>query len=90
VHQAQTTGLLNQGWIAVVTFAGMLSINLAIMNVLPIPPLDGGKAVFTILEPLVSRKRLQRIEYWVNYGGYVFLLGLILVITVRDIGKILF
>lgn len=90
VHQAQSAGLLNQGWLAVVSFAGMLSINLAIMNVLPIPPLDGGKALFTILEPIVSRKRLQHFEYWVNYAGYIFLLGLILVVTVRDVARIIF
>lgn len=90
VHQAQTIGLLDQGWLAVVSFAGMLSINLAIMNVLPIPPLDGGKAVFTALEPIVSRKHLHKLEYWVNYGGYVFLIGLIVVVTIRDVARIFF
>ncbi len=88
VHQAQSAGLLDQGILAVVSFAGMLSINLAIMNVLPIPPLDGGKALFTALEAVVSRKRLHRLEYLLNYGGYIFLLGLIIVITIRDVIKL--
>lgn len=85
VHQAQTMGLVNTGLANVVAFAGQLSINLAIMNVLPIPPLDGGKALFTVLETVVSRKRLHRAEYLLNYVGYIFLLGLIIVVTIRDI-----
>lgn len=90
VHQAQSAGLLQQGLLAVISFAGMLSINLAIMNVLPIPPLDGGKALFTVLESVLSRKHLHQLEYWVNYVGYIFLVGLIVVVTVRDIAQIVF
>ncbi|MBP7768223.1 site-2 protease family protein [Candidatus Woesebacteria bacterium] len=90
VHQAQSAGLLSQGWLAVLSFAGMLSINLAVMNVLPIPPLDGGKAAFTILEPFVADRYLRTAEYWVNYVGYIALLALILVITARDVFRIFF
>lgn len=88
VHEAQTIGLVNQGFIVILSFAAMLSINLAIMNVLPISPLDGGKAVFTLLEALFKRQSLQKIEYWFSYGGYVALMGLIVVITIRDIFRI--
>jgi regulator of sigma E protease len=88
VHQAQTIGLMEQGFMVILSFAAMLSINLAIMNVLPISPLDGGKAVFTLLEALFARKSLQKIEYWFSYGGYIALMGLIVVITVRDIYRL--
>jgi regulator of sigma E protease len=90
VHQAHTVGLIGLGIPAIVAFAGQLSINLAIMNILPIPPLDGGKAVFTILEAVISRKRLHRFEYLINYVGYIFLLGLIIVVTIRDVGRWVF
>lgn len=88
VHQAQTIGLLEQGFVVILSFAGMLSINLAIMNVLPISPLDGGKALFTILETVISRKYLQKADYWLSYGGYIALMGLIIVITIRDVFRI--
>lgn len=90
VHQAQTTGIFEEGWMTVLSFAGMLSINLAVMNVLPIPPLDGGRAVFVILEALLTKKRTKKLEYIFNYGGYVLLLGLIVVITVKDILRIVY
>lgn len=88
VHQAHSAGILNQGFVMVLSFAAMLSINLAIMNVLPIPPLDGGKAVFTILETFLSRKQLYKVEYWFSYAGYFLLMALILFITARDVIKL--
>lgn len=88
VHQAHSAGILNQGFIMLLSFAAMLSINLAIMNVLPIPPLDGGKAVFTLLETVLSRKHLYKAEYWLSYGGYFLLMLLIIFITIRDVIKL--
>jgi regulator of sigma E protease len=88
VHQAQSSGIFEEGWLTVLSFAGMLSINLAVMNVLPLPPLDGGRAVFIILESLFTRKKTKRLEYIFNYGGYVLLFGLIIVITIKDVLRI--
>lgn len=88
VHQASTLGIFEQGALMIVLFAGLLSINLAIMNVLPIPPLDGGKAVFILLELVVSQARSRKIEYWFSYAGWVLLMGLIGIITIRDIARL--
>lgn len=88
VHQAQSLGIFEEGWITVLSFAGMLSINLAVMNVLPIPPLDGGRAVFIILETLFSKKKTKKLEYIFNYGGYILLFGLIIVVTIKDVIRI--
>lgn len=85
VHQAQQSGIFTQGWLMIASFTGVLSINLAIMNVLPIPPLDGGRAVFMLLEPLLSKKMRSKLEYYLNYGGYILLLGLIIIVTIRDV-----
>jgi regulator of sigma E protease len=90
VHQAQSSGIFSDGPLALLSFAGMLSVNLAIMNVLPIPPLDGGRAVLILLTPFLSKQRRLKIEYYANYSGYVLLLGLIIFITVRDITKVFF
>ncbi|MBP7876314.1 site-2 protease family protein [Candidatus Woesebacteria bacterium] len=86
--QAQQLELANQGWLNSVVFAAMISINLAIMNILPIPPLDGGHLLFILLEPVVKKKRLEKIEYWANYSGFILLIGMIILISVRDVWKI--
>ncbi len=88
VHQAQQSGIFEEGLLMILSFAGMLSINLAIMNVLPIPPLDGGKAVFTVFEAVIKPKYLFKVEYWMSYGGYFILLALVVFITVRDVIRI--
>jgi len=88
VDQAQKSGIFEEGLLMILSFAGMLSINLAIMNILPIPPLDGGKALFTIFEAVIKPKYLFKIEYWMSYGGYLMLLALIVFITVRDVIRI--
>jgi regulator of sigma E protease len=79
---------LAEGWLIVLSFAGMLSINLAIMNVLPIPPLDGGRAVFILLELVFSRKQLIKAEHYLNYSGYFVLLALIILVTIRDVVRV--
>jgi len=88
VHQAQVFGIFEEGFLTLLSFSGMLSINLAVMNVLPFPPLDGGRALFIILELVFKKKRTEKIEYYLNYGGYIFLLSLIVFITVKDVLRI--
>lgn len=88
VHQAQTQGLFEQGWIMILNFTGLLSVNLAIMNLLPIPALDGGRALFILLEKIIGRHRVQRVEGYANYGGFILLIALIVLITARDIWRL--
>jgi regulator of sigma E protease len=88
VSEATKRRLLVQGPLQVLNFAGMLSINLAIMNVLPIPALDGGRALFILLEILLGKKRVQTFESKANYIGFALLIILIVLITARDIRKL--
>ncbi|NCO12526.1 MAG: hypothetical protein COZ34_02495 [Candidatus Pacebacteria bacterium CG_4_10_14_3_um_filter_34_15] len=88
IHQAKEIGLFEEGFLTILSFAGMLSINLAVMNVLPFPPLDGGRALFVVLELIFKKKRTEKIEYYLNYGGYIFLLSLIVIITIKDVLRI--
>lgn len=88
VHQASQNELFKQGWATTMSFSGMLSINLAIMNILPIPALDGGRALFILLEKIIGKKRIRKFEGYANYGGFILLLGLIILISIRDVGRI--
>jgi len=89
VHQASASNLLAQGWLTVFGFSGMLSLNLGIMNVLPIPALDGGRIFFIFLEKFIGKQRVQRFEGSANFVGFVLLLGLIITLSVRDVTRIL-
>lgn len=70
-------------------FAGMLSVNLGVMNLLPIPALDGARLVFLLIEA-VRRKPIDRDkEAMVHMVGFVLLMTLMLVITYFDINKLI-
>jgi regulator of sigma E protease len=78
----------HQGMTSVILLAVVLSINLGLLNILPIPALDGGKLVFLFTE-LIFRRRViaEKVENALTSLGFLVLIGLILVITVRDISK---
>jgi regulator of sigma E protease len=64
---------------------GLLSISLAFFNVLPIPGLDGGRLFFIIIEAVTRKKLNPKVEGYANAVGMAILIGLILLITVKDI-----
>ena len=66
----------------------MISINLGLMNLLPIPGLDGSRIIFMALEAIRRKPISQRIESAVHLSGYALLLGLMLFFTFRDVGRI--
>ncbi|TRZ53115.1 hypothetical protein D4S03_02360 [bacterium] len=76
------------GWVAVLQFMGILSINLAILNVVPFPALDGGRIAFLGIEKIIGKVRKNKIEGYVNTFGMIFLLGLMVLITIKDVVKL--
>ena len=63
----------------------LITINLGIFNLLPLPALDGGRILFILFE-LITRKPVpQKYEGWVHTIGLILLLGLMLLITAKDI-----
>lgn len=89
VDQAASSGIFEEGVLSILNFSAMISINLAVMNLLPIPALDGGRAFFIILEKFLGKKRVNKIEGYANYGGFFILIGLIILITIADVGRII-
>lgn len=73
-------------------FMALISVNLAVMNLLPIPALDGGRVFFVLLNGLVyavSRRRIpERYEGYVHAGAFVLLLALMAVVALHDIWNI--
>ncbi len=74
-----------QGFTSLLYITVLISINLGVMNLLPIPALDGGR-LLTILIEMITRKKLPpKVEGWINGVGLVLLLGLSLIIMIKDI-----
>lgn len=88
MFQATSAIEKSQGLLAVIHFFGVVSVNLAIVNVLPFPALDGGRIWFVVYEMITKKKANQKVEMIVNNIGMLVLLGLILVITIGDIMRI--
>jgi regulator of sigma E protease len=89
MYEATSAIRNNQGLLAVIHFFGVVSVNLAIVNVLPFPALDGGRIIFVLYE-LFTRKRVnQKIETVVNNIGMLILLALIAIITAGDVMRII-
>ena len=68
------------------SLTAILSLNLAIINILPIPALDGGRVLLILIEILRGGKRLKpEREGLINFIGMALLLTLMVVITVNDV-----
>jgi regulator of sigma E protease len=87
----QLTGEVSEaGPSYLIQFAAFLSINLAIINILPLPALDGGRIVFVLLEVVRRGKRVSpKTEALVHLTGFALLIGLILVISYYDILRVI-
>ncbi len=77
---------------SVLFFGAMIAVNLAVMNLLPLPALDGGKILILIINAfamLLFKKKLpQKFETVINVAGFVLLMGLMLFVTVNDVVKL--
>ncbi|MDP2631499.1 MAG: RIP metalloprotease RseP [Candidatus Uhrbacteria bacterium] len=87
---AQYTGeAVRMGFLTLLNFAAILSINLAIINVLPFPALDGGRAVFVLIEAIRRKPASPKLEAVIHNLGFALLMILIIVVTYRDVLNLL-
>lgn len=84
----QVKSYVNRGIIPLLAFAAMLSVNLGIVNLLPIPALDGGKILFVILEAITRKKMPKKAEAILNGVFMILLLALMVFVGVNDIMRI--
>ena len=79
---------LQLGFAYLVQLAAMISVNLALVNLIPFPGLDGGRALFVLLEAVFKRKVVrEQYEAIFHTVGFWLLMIFFIVITVRDIGR---
>ncbi len=75
----------SQGLMPFLRFAAVVSIALALTNLLPLPALDGGRILFILIEALRGRRVDPRREQWVHAVGFAFLIALSVVVIIMDI-----
>lgn len=83
-----TSQMVQLGWVYVLQFAALLSINLAIINFIPIPALDGGRLLFLLIEKIKGKPIKPKTEHLANSIGFAILILLMVVITFRDVIKL--
>lgn len=76
------------GFVYLLTLTALISINLAVINLLPFPALDGGRLFIILIEAVIRRPIKPQVVRWVNTAGFAFLIILMLVVTVHDIIKL--
>jgi len=84
-----TSEVVSLGIIPTLQFAALLTLNLAVINILPLPALDGGRLFFLGVEAVIRRRIYPNLERWVNTIGIVILIFLVLLITYNDINRII-
>jgi regulator of sigma E protease len=70
---------------AVWMLIAMISLNLALINILPFPALDGGRVLFVLIETVSRRKLPPSFVFWVNTGAFILLIGLMILISIKDV-----
>lgn len=72
------------GFVYLLQFAAILSINLAILNIFPFPALDGGRVLFLVIEKLRGQAVNEKVEAIVHNTGFLLLMALVVLVTFKD------
>lgn len=75
----------SRAWLTLLDYVGLMSLSLAVVNILPFPALDGGRMFFVMLEGVTRRKVNPKFEQTVHRFGMIFLLGFLILITIKDL-----
>ena len=82
-----TNQVVHLGFIYLLQFTALLSLNLGIINILPIPALDGGRLVFLLIEKIRGRKIKIEIENAIHTFGFIALMIIVLIVTYFDLAR---
>jgi regulator of sigma E protease len=80
-----TSAVAQDGWRDLIGWMALLSVNLGVVNLLPIPFLDGGRFVFIVIEALRRRRVRPQLEMAFHYAGLMLILTFVVFVTIHDI-----
>lgn len=78
-----------RGFIYVANLAALISLNLGILNMLPLPALDGGRLLFIVINSLTGHAVSEETEGKIHFAGIMMLFGLMAYVLIQDIGRLL-
>lgn len=81
-------GVAELGFMYLISLTAFISINLAVINLIPFPALDGGRLLFVLIESITRRPISPKIANTLNAVGFLLLLLLMVVVTYNDITKL--
>lgn len=93
ISQATASGLESSFWdgLANLVYVMMIiTVNLGVVNLLPLPALDGGRLVFLIIEAIRRKPIEQKYEAYVHAAGMILLLGFMVIISIKDVIQLIF
>ena len=67
----------------------IITVNLGVFNLLPLPALDGGRLVFLLIEGIFRRPVAPKYEGWIHAAGFILIMGLVVVVTFSDILRLI-
>ena len=77
------------GWQQYIYIIGLISLSLGITNLLPFPPLDGGKIIIVLVEAIRKKPLKENIDAAIQMMGFILLIGLSIYVTYNDILRIM-
>jgi regulator of sigma E protease len=84
-----TADATNAGWMSVLFFAALISVNLGVLNLLPIPALDGGHIMFNLYELIFRKEASEKVVINLTIAGWVILFGLMGLGLFNDINRLM-
>lgn len=84
---AMTGEMTRMGFVYLLQFTALLSVNLAVINFLPIPALDGGRALFLVIEKIKGSPVKKETEAFIHNLGFTLLMILVLFVTFKDVAR---
>ncbi|KKR15428.1 MAG: Membrane-associated zinc metalloprotease [Candidatus Falkowbacteria bacterium GW2011_GWA2_39_24] len=85
---ALTGQMAHMGFVYLLNFTAILSLNLALINFLPLPALDGGRLLFLVIEKIKGKPVKQTTEALVHNIGFILLMLLVLIVTFKDVANL--
>lgn len=76
------------GLVYLISFTALLSLNLAVLNIIPFPALDGGRIAIILIETVIRRRIKPIVVNWINTIGFLILIALMVLVTVSDVVKL--
>lgn len=86
---AVTSEVAKAGIIPLINFAALISVNLAVLNIVPFPPLDGSRVGFVILEKIIGKKKVNKVEGSMHQVGMILFIILAVILTSREVPKLI-